>query len=88
MARGLPVIVQDTDGTERIVTSGVEGFIVGPSPEAWVAPIMKLIDDVASRVEMGSAARSKIQREFSSMASSDEWYRCYKLASVPRDGVH
>jgi glycosyltransferase involved in cell wall biosynthesis len=65
MAMGMPVIATDVGGPAEIIRSGVDGFLVAPRrPELWAAALQPLIDDPASRVNVGARARVRA-RSFS-----------------------
>ena len=87
MARGIPVIVQDTPGTERVVTDGIEGFVVGPTPESWLAPMTKLAVDHKLRRRMGSAARERVIQQFSSASMARSWLQHYNSAIHNHKGI-
>lgn len=64
MERGVPPIVADVEGSERIVDDGVNGFRVQQTPEAIAQKIIELLTDEPRRQAMGQAARAKIIRDF------------------------
>lgn len=62
MASGLPVVAAGAGGTVDIVREGVDGFLLPPrQPEAFIAPLKRLLGDAELRQRMGAAAlqRSK-----------------------------
>ena len=87
MALGIPVIVQDTPGTERVVTDGIEGFVVGATPESWLAPMTKLAVDHKLRRRMGSAARERVIQQFSSASMARSWLQHYNSAIHNHKGI-
>ena len=87
MARGIPVIVQDTPGTERVVTDGIEGFVVGATPESWLAPMTNLAVDHKLRSRMGSAARERVIQQFSSVSMARSWLQHYNSAIQNHKGI-
>ena len=65
MASGLPVIVSDAGGFSEIV-SGREGFFVNPGRlDDLSSAVRVLAESSAERTRMGTAARARVEREFS-----------------------
>jgi len=76
---GKPVIFSDFPGSERSVTSGVEGLIVPQgNAQALAEAMLSLASDPARAARMGEAGRERTLREFSRAAYRDAllaWYR-------------
>ncbi len=67
MAAGLPVITSPVGGIPDAVTDGVEGFLVAPGDvDGIAARLVQMIADPDLARRMGSAARHKVERTFSS----------------------
>lgn len=65
MARGIPSIVQESQGSELIVTHGVDGYILPLDEKGWEDYMLKMINDPILRKTLGLAAREKVERQFS-----------------------
>lgn len=65
MACGLPVVATEAAGAGNIITSGVEGRIIGAGDTAALTEALAgLVDDAERREEMGRAARARVQKGF------------------------
>jgi len=66
MASGLPCITTEVGtGTSWVVQDGVTGLVVPPrDPQALSDAIRSLLDDPRCRAEMGQAARTRVEAEF------------------------
>jgi len=63
MASGLPVIATPNSGAPDLITDGTEGFIVPiRSSDAIRERVDQLIEDPASREDMGRRARARVER--------------------------
>jgi glycosyltransferase involved in cell wall biosynthesis len=69
MSLGMPAIVSPVGVNNRIVTDGKDGFLCS-TPETWELAMRKLISDETLRVQMGAAARQKIEGQFSVLSNS------------------
>jgi glycosyltransferase involved in cell wall biosynthesis len=65
MSLGVPPIVQESNGSELIVTDGVDGYILPPEKHKWKECMLRLIEDVDLRKKMGEAARLKVTDMYS-----------------------
>jgi glycosyltransferase involved in cell wall biosynthesis len=66
MAAGLPVVASAVGGLLDLVDDGRTGLLVAPSdPEPLAAAIRRLIDDPASAIAMGAAARAAVLQQYS-----------------------
>lgn len=63
MAGGLPVIASPVGVNRRIVEHGVNGFLA-TSEQEWLWTLDTLYHDVALRLRMGQAGRSKAEAEY------------------------
>lgn len=62
---GLPVLVTDQGGPREVVDHDWTGFVLpairSETAEAWIAALLRLVQDAALRARMGSAGHLKIQ---------------------------
>lgn len=66
MACGTPVIASRVGGIPELVDDGITGLLVPPGdPQALAESIIRLLDDVKTRVLMGQCAREKAVAEYS-----------------------
>jgi glycosyltransferase involved in cell wall biosynthesis len=63
LASGLPVLVADASGTERVLIEGETGLVGRGGAEAWVGALAALVTDPQRRQQMGRAARALALRE-------------------------
>ncbi len=77
MSRGIPVIISDATWADRIVTNGLEGYILPLDPSQWKVAMLRLILDPELRLRMGEAARKKVEQEYSIAAYCQEYLRIY-----------
>jgi UDP-glucose:(heptosyl)LPS alpha-1,3-glucosyltransferase len=61
-ASGLPIVAHAINGTEDLITDGVNGFLSDWGPEALRVHVLRLRDDAALRARMGAAAATGSQR--------------------------
>jgi alpha-maltose-1-phosphate synthase len=74
MAAGLPIIATDATGAPDLITSGVEGFVVGAgNEEELLASMRKFIDSPGDLHCMSQAARRCAER-YSWDAYGDRWF--------------
>lgn len=64
MAAGLPSVCSPVGHNREVIRHGVTGFFAA-NADAWVAYLLRLIDDVALRARMGAAARADAEARFS-----------------------
>jgi glycosyltransferase involved in cell wall biosynthesis len=66
MASGVPPVATSVGGVPELVEDGVTGLLVPPSDPARMADaIAWMIDHPEERRRMGEAARSRMERSFS-----------------------
>lgn len=76
MAIGLPVITTDAGFCADIVGHGREGFILGPTPDRDIVPLLQRFRDEPHLVErMGAAARERAVRDYDSVRLFEEYRR-------------
>lgn len=64
MAMGIPAIVSPVGVNTEIVSENVDGFCCN-SPEEWENRIRQLLKNSLKRIQMGKAAREKIEEKYS-----------------------
>jgi glycosyltransferase involved in cell wall biosynthesis len=65
MAAGLPVVATDVGGNRELIEDGGTGFLVRDrTPEAFAAPIMRLLRDDGMRARFGQAGFERCRRMF------------------------
>ena len=65
MASGLPVVAPAIDGMRRILSNGREGILYDPADAGGLADALERLTDSAERRRLGSAARARVERDFS-----------------------
>ena len=78
MSMGVPPIVQESDGSELIVTDGVDGYILPLEKQKWKECMLRLIQDADLRKQMGEAARLKVKDGFSVDFYLEKYDRIYR----------
>ena len=77
MAVGLPVVTNKIGAVNEIINSGKDGFIVSEH-QAYQNTLLKLMNDVVLRRDIGAAARKKIKEKFSWQTILPKWIELYK----------
>jgi phosphatidylinositol alpha-1,6-mannosyltransferase len=78
-ACGKPILVGNEDGSQEAVIEGVNGRIVSPRSTGLMSEtIRELLLNDESRVRMGMAARTRIEREFGYARFRDQIVRVLK----------
>jgi glycosyltransferase involved in cell wall biosynthesis len=72
MAAGLPVIASPVGANAQIVLDGQTGFLPRAAAD-WPASIARLATDAGLRARMGTAARQRVESEYSLRRAADEW---------------
>lgn len=81
MSLSVPPIVQDSNGSDLIVTDEVDGYILPPEVHRWKECMLRLIEDVDLRKKMGDAARLKVKNGFSVDGYLEKYDRIYRSVS-------
>lgn len=78
MACGLPVVATAVSGNVEVISSGNDGLLVPPgSPERMAEAVLRLLEDRALGVELGTAARRTVEERFTWDAVVDRVLSCY-----------
>lgn len=77
MASGLPVVTNKVGAVEEIIDNGKDGFI-SLSSQDYQTNLLKLINNVNLRRNMGAAAREKIKNKFSWEIILPKWLELYE----------
>lgn len=65
MALGLPVVATDVGGNAEAIVEGETGYLVADrTPEAFAAPVIRLLEDDALRASMGAKAIARCRENF------------------------
>lgn len=79
MSYGLPCIASAVGGVPSLIGNGVNGILIPPKDtEALVQAMRMLIQNPDMRRDLGRAARSTVEREFTWDRSADEIYALYQ----------
>lgn len=79
MAAGLPVVATRVGGMGEAVVDGETGILVEPGrPEALAAALRRLLGDAPLRGEMGRAARTRAEAEFSVRTMARRYVTLYR----------
>lgn len=79
MATGLPCVVSGVGGNTDLVTAGETGVLVPePTPEAWSAALIRLLQDPDEARRLGANALARIEKEFSLRAVVDRYVGLYR----------
>ncbi|MGH2724861.1 MAG: glycosyltransferase family 4 protein [Actinomycetota bacterium] len=83
-AMEVPVVASNIRGCREAVVDGVTGLLVEPrSPGPLAAAIASLVDDAATRGQMGKAGREHVAREFDARAVLDRLADYYRRVVGP-----
>jgi len=77
MASGLPVVTNKVGAVSEIISSGKDGFIVSERQD-YQNILLKLMNDLDLRCNIGEAARKKIEKKFSWKVIFPKWVTLYK----------
>lgn len=79
MATALPCVVSGIGGNTDLITHGETGILVpSPTPEAWTAALLNLIQAPDQAQRLGQAALAKIEAEYSLLAVVDRYVGIYR----------
>ena len=79
MASGRPVVATDIAGCRDQVVNGETGILVPPGDvDSLEAALLRLIDDVVLRRQLGNAGRAHAREHFDEQAVCDRLVRCYR----------
>ena len=80
MAMEKPIVATSIDGITEQITDGVEGILVPPmDPNAIAAAINRIIENKELARSLGSAARKRVEREFTVETMINETEKVYRL---------
>ena len=79
MSCGLPVVANDIPGNRTVISSGFNGILVSPkSPKSLADAILKLLNDDNLRKEIGKAARTTVEENYSWDKITQKVIDCYQ----------
>lgn len=74
---GLPVVASDLPGIRDIIESGVQGFLVTPTPQLLSTSAEMLIRDEGMRRRLGAALQERVMDDFSITHMDEETFALY-----------
>jgi glycosyltransferase involved in cell wall biosynthesis len=77
MALGLPVVASAVGCNYRVINHGVSGLLVG-TQEEWFGALSRLIMNPQLRLELGLAARARVERLYSVDANKETYLSIFK----------
>jgi glycosyltransferase involved in cell wall biosynthesis len=81
MAHGLPIVASRVGGIPEIIENVDQGLLVPPGdPAALSEAIRRVVEDPALRRNLASAARSRVNTEFSIANTLENYDRLYRAA--------
>ena len=87
MAMGKPVVATNVGGIPELVEEGQTGFLVPPrDPKAIADRVLSLCRDSARRLQMGRAARTRVESNFTVQAVTTRLERIYGRLLRERSG--
>ncbi len=86
-AAGLPIIAHSINGTEELIDSGTNGWLVPFGPDALRERLLRLRDDAATRAAMSAAAVVTAAR-YDWDRIAEEQYAVFALAAEEARRVH
>jgi glycosyltransferase involved in cell wall biosynthesis len=87
MASGLPVVASNISGIPLAIDDGVEGLLVPEQdPTKLGAALSRLLSNSDLRIDMGKAARARVERSLTWKAISGRYHEAY-LAALERDAT-
>jgi glycosyltransferase involved in cell wall biosynthesis len=79
MATALPCVVSGIGGNTDLIDDGRTGLLVREAnPDAWSSALIRLLQDPSRARELGAAARSRIDSEFSLRVVVDRYVDLYR----------
>ena len=79
MAAGKPIVATRVGENSKILDDGVDGMLVTPGDvEGMVATLCRLLDDDGLRLRMGTAARAKVDRQFTVAHMAHAYEQVYR----------
>jgi glycosyltransferase involved in cell wall biosynthesis len=78
---GVPVVATRVAAVAEAVEDGVTGLLVAPErPEALADAILRLVEDVELRAQMGAAGREAATQRFDADQVTDVYVQAYQAA--------
>lgn len=78
MSHEIPVIAPDVGGMKEIIDDGIDGYLVhGRDPKVFAGQCLRLYNDDYLRLAMGSSARGKVEKDFSTERMAKEYHQLY-----------
>ena len=74
---GLPVVASDLPGNHDIIKSGVDGFLIEPTPRIIATSVEMLLRDEGMRRRFGASLQEKVMETFSIHKMVEETFAVY-----------
>ena len=85
-AAGVPAVATAVGGIPEVIDDGRTGCLApAGNPQALADRILPLLDDDTRRLAMGTAARNRIEREFSFAAMGRQYFELFQQVAARRD---
>jgi glycosyltransferase involved in cell wall biosynthesis len=79
MATGLPCVVSGVGGNTDLIAPGTTGLLVPePTPEAWSAALLSLLNDPDEARRLGRNALARVESDYSLRAVVDRYVALYR----------
>lgn len=79
MATGLPIVASEVSGTIQVIVPGESGLLVPPGEvNCLVEAIDRLLSDPIMTRQLGTAAKQRVQAEFSAHKQAYEHLQLYR----------
>jgi glycosyltransferase involved in cell wall biosynthesis len=88
MAAGLAVVATSRGGPAELIEHGESGYLAEPCcPEAWIAPVSRLLADPELRGRVGDQARRRVVSALNRQQMLERMVRLYRTNQNPTSGL-
>ena len=85
MAYSLPIVAINVGGNKEILEDGVQGYLISSRDPVDIAEkCVRILENPSLKQKMGSAAREKLEREFSVARMADKYNELYLSIATRR----
>jgi glycosyltransferase involved in cell wall biosynthesis len=79
MAAGVPVVASSVGGIVDVIADGRQGCLLAPDAlDDWAAAVRRLAGDPAERARLATAARRRVERDFTIATMTDRYLGLYR----------